>query len=181
MPSDGDKQKLSATGIDIKNVLARLSAQLHTKKILCILETCYCDASDLASTGTIVLTSSGPNELSCESKRYKNSVFTRSLINELGKATDNFASVVERTSQQIANEVQADDGCTQHPQLAGGDASIINSLFNNKVQQKNVSGDKYGVTGATVEVDPSTPGRARVNMPMGVPLDHDVIIAPGAP
>jgi uncharacterized caspase-like protein len=167
MPSDGDKQQLSATGIDIKNVLVGLSSHLRTKKILCILETCYCDASDLASSGAVVITSSGPRELSWESKRHSNGVFTRSLLNALrGPGSDTAASAFAKISQNVNNEIQEDEATTQHPQLAG-DESLINVLFDSGLRN-TVRGDKSGGTGAKVELERGS-------------FKTDTVISPGVP
>jgi hypothetical protein len=131
IPSDGDEQRLSATGIDIKDLLAGLSTRLGTKKILCILETSHCDASDLAANGNFVMTSSGPKENSYNSRRYHNSVFTHSLLGELKpfRGNSTLESVFKNASRKTDNEVQQDFANSQHPQLAGGDASRVNFLL----------------------------------------------------
>jgi hypothetical protein len=131
IPSDGDKLQLRSTGIDIKELLAGLGTRLGTKKILCVLDTSHCDASDLAANGNFVMTSSGPKENSNNSRRYRNSIFTHSLLNELRRfmGSSSLESVFKNVSRQTEREAEQDCAASQHPQLAGGDANSVNFLL----------------------------------------------------
>lgn len=132
---DTNPTKLFTTGLPIKTLADTIRERVHSNRVLVILDACHSggagdskglvrvanvDASQMAQgTGHVVISSSGKNELSWESKKYPNGVFTHTLIEALQKngaqtkLGDAFGYLKDTVQQQVA----AERGVLQTPML----------------------------------------------------------------
>ena len=132
---DTNPSKLFTTGLPIKTLADTIRERVHSNRVLVILDACHSggatdskglvrvanvDASQMAQgTGHVVISSSGKNELSWESKKYPNGVFTHTLIEALQKngaqtkLGDAFGYLKDTVQQQVA----AERGVLQTPML----------------------------------------------------------------
>ena len=110
--------------------------RVHSDRVLVVLDTCHAggasteskgivrqgnaDAASVAQgSGQMVICSSDKNQSSWESKKYANSVFTRSLIDgleERGSAAD-VANLFEVVKDKVQQEVVQERGVMQTPVL----------------------------------------------------------------
>lgn len=97
---DSDPDDLYTTGIEMDKILESVDARVLSKRVLLVLDACHSgvvspgakgllraknfDAEKLPlGSGQLVITSSAPDQLSWESKRYENGIFTRKLLEGL--------------------------------------------------------------------------------------------------
>src|SRR5262249_30650914 len=98
---DANEDRLSATSINLTELLPKIKERTNCDRIVLILDACNSgaastavaskglyrtnnfDPDSLAGTGQIVITSSSAEQRSWESKRYQNGVFTHNLIETL--------------------------------------------------------------------------------------------------
>lgn len=128
--------QLFSTSLPMQKLLRLVRNKLKKQRTFIVLDTCYSGglgAPDGASCANadpdlmvnsnlqLLVSSSDANERSWESKRYKNSVFTRQLIDELQQQMHylDFHDVFGRVQQRVEAEVAADWGSKQTPRLAG--------------------------------------------------------------
>jgi uncharacterized caspase-like protein len=132
---DTKKDSLYSTGIEMQELTRILrertpkaNADKEGARVCILMDACHSGggadgAKDAESTnidakkidvgrGQLVISSSSANERSWESKRYKNGVFTKNLMDALRKNTGvlDAASAVEKS---VSDEVQQDDATTQ--------------------------------------------------------------------
>lgn len=135
---DTQVDKLFATGIEMKQLLRTIKERVHTNRIVLLMDTCYSgagvegghkglvrtnvDTQEIAQgIGSLVISSSSPNQRSWESDQLKNSYFTKYLIDALkseggkGSIDQAFASMKDR----VQSEVLRDKGEMQTPIMAG--------------------------------------------------------------
>ncbi len=133
---DSDPEDLFTTGIEMDKILESIQSRVLSERVLLILDACHSgavsenskglgrpgnfDAELLAQgSGQAVICSSEPTQQSWESKRYKNGIFTRKLLDALrlkGKQTtlnDAFPYI----ESSVSAEVQEDYGSRQSPSL----------------------------------------------------------------
>lgn len=132
---DTNPEKLFTTGIPLQRLADTIKERVHSKRVLVILDTCFSgsaggtkslyrsgnvDANAIAlGTGHVVICSSSKSEVSWESKKYKNGVFTRTLMDALLAKGENtklgeaFAQLKDRVEEQVA----AERGVVQTPVL----------------------------------------------------------------
>lgn len=132
---DSDPEDLFATGIQMKRVLDVADTRTSADRVLIVLDACHSgslkpgakglsrevgnfDSTALAQgTGQLIICSSQPTEQSWESRRYKNGVFTRQLIDCMknnGKPKELADSFTE-LKEKVAAEVKEDRQATQMP------------------------------------------------------------------
>ena len=136
---DTRPNKLFATGIEMQRVLRTIKERVHTNRVLLVLDTCYSGAGALGGagkgmfrsnvdsarvaqgTGSLVISSSSPDQRSWESDSLKNSYFTRYLINGLRTAgnTVPLETVFSQMKQEVQNTVLREKGEMQTPVIAG--------------------------------------------------------------
>jgi len=139
---DTKKDRLFTTAIPMQQICSLLCQRLKGRKHIVVLDTCYSGAASLSPfleqdtkerhenidptmlvTGAqqLVLSSSSPKELSWESKRYQNGVFTHNLMSMLSQhiRSRSLQNEFEGLIQAVQSEVQKDDGVTQVPCCAG--------------------------------------------------------------
>lgn len=133
---DTNKNSLAATGIPMQWLTSIVSEQVHSDRIILILDVCHSGAAGQGQKGLsraggidpsalsigkgqMVLCSSLANQVSWESKNYENSVFTRCLIEAL-QSKEGQSSMLEaykRLRILVEAEVLRDRGDIQTPLL----------------------------------------------------------------
>jgi len=133
---DTNPQKLFTTAIPIRRLAETIKERVHSDRVLIFLDACHSgaasesgkglfrsnvDALQLAQgTGQMVVCSSAKNEVSWESKKYANGVFTKTLIDALQKngtgtkIGDAFSYLKDEVQRQVVQE----RGVLQTPVLA---------------------------------------------------------------
>lgn len=134
---DTQLRKLFATGLEMRQLLRIIKERVHTNRILLVLDTCYSgaggeshkglsrtnvDSSALAQgIGSLVISSSSPNQRSWESDELRNSYFTRYLIDSLKQAAP--GTTIDVAFNSMKNRVQQnvlkDKGEVQTPIMSG--------------------------------------------------------------
>ncbi len=131
---DTPKTLLYADGIEMQKLLDQLQDRTHADRVLIVLDACHSGGADpnaralgdnsaamdinsvSIGRGNIILSSSQPDELSWESKRYQNGVFTKQLINSLSK-DPGVLSAFEKVKDVVADEVLQTFGQHQTPRV----------------------------------------------------------------
>lgn len=134
---DSDPDDLYVSGIEMKKIIESISDRVFTNRVLLVLDACHSgaikpDAKGLKRTanfnaeelaqgsGQLVICSSLPDEQSWESRRFKNGVFTKRLLEGL-KTNGTYTKLgeaFERVRGSVQNEVREDrKGARQTPVL----------------------------------------------------------------
>ncbi len=130
---DTKKTRLHADGIEMQSLLEELNKRTGADRILIVLDACHSGAADPSARdidfhsamdidqfsvgrGNIILSSSQPDERSWESKRYRNGVFTKNLIDSLSKNPKIIASFDE-LKNSVLDEVHQEFGERQTPRI----------------------------------------------------------------
>lgn len=133
---DTQGDDLFSTALEMQSLINVVKNRIISRRILLILDCCFAgntkarafgkignfDASEIAQgTGQVVLCSSAPNQMSCESVRYENGVFTRQLIEGLRSqgVKTTIDDAFRYTRNAVANEVREDAGLSQTPVMNG--------------------------------------------------------------
>jgi len=135
---DTQLRKLFATGLEMRQLLQIIKERVHTNRILLVLDTCYSgagaesghkglvrtnvDSQELAQgIGSLVISSSLPNERAWESDNLHNSYFTRFLIDSLKENPD--SKTIDKAFETMKSKVQStvlrEKGELQTPVMAG--------------------------------------------------------------
>ena len=130
-----DPDSLFATGLPLQELAAAIKRRVHARRVVLIIDACHSGAANPAKgltrvgnfdskslalgTGQLVICSSAPNEVSWESKRYQNGVFTHQLIEGLrsGGAKATLGSAFQKMKASVIDEVLADRKELQTPVL----------------------------------------------------------------
>jgi hypothetical protein len=129
-----DPQRLYATGLAVQDLAFALKSRVHAKRSVLIMDACHSGAADAAKglkrdgnvnleafpigTGQMVICSSKPDQVSWESKRYDNGVFTAQLLKALRTNSKNSLGDAFKTMQDnVESEVLKDRGHVQTPVL----------------------------------------------------------------
>jgi tetratricopeptide (TPR) repeat protein len=133
---DTRPNKLFSTGIEMRQLLRNIKERVHTNRVLLVMDTCYSgagaighkgltrtnvDSESLAQgIGSLVISSSSPEQRSWESDSLKNSYFTRYFIDSL-KETGGapVETVFNSMKAKVQNTVLREKGEMQTPVLAG--------------------------------------------------------------
>lgn len=134
---DSDPDDLYSTGIDMQEILGIIKHRVASDRVLLVLDACHSGGVDpnakgmmrvgnfdtnslVEGSGKMVICSSAPEEQSWESKRYRNGVFTRHLLDGLrtnGSRTS-LSDAFKNAQDKISDEVKQDHpGVTQTPVL----------------------------------------------------------------
>ncbi len=128
-----DRDQLYATGIPMNEFAQMIQQRVHTDRVVLILDACHSGAAKTSEKGLIrhhnfntesiplgsgqlVICSSAPDQVSWESKRYANGVFTHHLIDSLRK-NPKLNDSYNYLKTQVQTEVLADRGELQIPAL----------------------------------------------------------------
>ncbi|MBI5173992.1 MAG: caspase family protein [Candidatus Melainabacteria bacterium] len=133
---DSDPDDLFASGIEMQRVLDATNKRVLTDRVLLILDACHSgalkpgakgmkraanfDAEALAQgSGQMVICSSSTDEQSFESRRYKNGVFTKHLIDSMrgGGKPKELAAAFSELKEKVSTEVLEDRQMRQTPVL----------------------------------------------------------------
>ncbi|MCA9816618.1 MAG: caspase family protein [Cyanobacteriota/Melainabacteria group bacterium] len=134
---DSEPDELFTTGIEMKRLLESLKGRVKSNRILLILDACHSgtlnpNAKGLKRVanfdvnaigqgeGQMVICSSMPDEQSWESRRYKNGVFTRQLLDALrsNKEDSGIKEAFSSVKDSVQKEVKQDRlGAEQTPVL----------------------------------------------------------------
>lgn len=135
---DTQKKKLFATGIEMQQLLRTIKERVHSDRLLLVMDTCYsgagaekgdkglyrtnADGKAIAQgTGSMVITSSSPDQKAWESDDLRNSYFTKYLIDALKEKSGN--ATIDEAFAAMAGKVQQavlkDKGALQTPLIAG--------------------------------------------------------------
>ncbi len=136
--SDSRVNKLFATGIEMRQLLRTVKERVHTNRVLLVLDTCYSGAGTEGSqkglfrrnvdpevlansTGSVVISSSSPDQQSWEGDEIKNSYFTKYLIDSLRDPSysNDLERAFNRMKDQVAAAVLKDKGAIQTPIIGG--------------------------------------------------------------
>ncbi|HEY9714023.1 MAG TPA: caspase family protein, partial [Chroococcales cyanobacterium] len=128
-----DPESLYATGLPMQELTSAIKDRIHSDRIVVILDACHSgsaratkdltlasnfDAESIAAgVGQMVICSSKPNQVSFESKRKQNGVFTEQLLAGLrskGEKT-NMKDAFGKMKEGVESEVLADRGELQTP------------------------------------------------------------------
>lgn len=132
---DSDPDDLYSTGIDMQEVLSIIKHRVQSDRVVLILDACHSGGVDpnakgimrvgnfsadalLEGSGKMVICSSEPEEQSWESKRYRNGVFTRNLLDGLraNGGTTSMSDAFKTAQEKIQDEVRQDHpGASQNP------------------------------------------------------------------
>ncbi len=132
---DTDPNSLYATGLPLQDLAAAIKQRVHAERVVLIVDACHSGAANpakglvrignfdseslLSGTGQLVICSSEPNQVSWESRRYPNGVFTRKLIEALrgkdGKIS--LGDAFQQMKDSVLSEVLKDRGELQTPVL----------------------------------------------------------------
>lgn len=136
---DTDKNRLYSTGLAMQDLARIIKGRVHSDRILILLDACHSGAVTVAGekgmtrtgnisaedvaqgTGQMVICSSDTSEVSWESKRYENSVFTHCLIESMkknGKQTK-LGEAFTQLKEDVETEVRRDRGAQQMPVIKG--------------------------------------------------------------
>ena len=132
---DTDKNSLFGTGIAMEDLTKMIKARVHADRTVLVLDACHSGAANVAKglvrqanfdansiaqgSGQLVICSSQPDQVSWESKRYQNGVFTHQLLEALRKApTTKLGDAINTMQEEVSREVQMDrNGEQQQPVL----------------------------------------------------------------
>lgn len=144
---DTKKTNLFASGIEMQALTDLLADRVGANRVLIVLDACHSGGATSDGSkgmedyslemekislgkGQLVISSSSKDQLSWESKRYPNGIFTRKLIEALQKrgAATPLSEAFEAIERTVADEVQQDEGQGQTPQLKS-DTWVGNELL----------------------------------------------------
>lgn len=144
-----DPKSLYSTGLSLDELSSAIKHRIKAKRVVLIVDACHSASMDIASkgitrqgnvdskalvagTGQLVICSSAPSEVSWESERYKNGVFTRQLIEALrvnsGKVP--LKQAFETLKKSVVEEVLYDRKELQTPVFSSkwsGDELILST------------------------------------------------------
>lgn len=133
---DSQVDSLYASGLPMQDLTRIIKGRVHSDRVVLVLDACHSgavdpgakglvrqgnlDANEVAQgTGQLVISSSQPSQVSWESKKYQNSVFTRCLIESLrskGSATT-LGEAFNNMKDRVQEEVLRERGVLQTPVL----------------------------------------------------------------
>ncbi len=134
---DTQVTKMFATGIEMRQLIRIIKERVHTNRIMVVMDTCYSGAGAIGEShkgltrtninptalaqgsGSVVLSSSAPDQRAWESENFKNSYFTHYLIDAL-KAPGNHSIDQDFNvmKQKVQGDVLRDKGEMQTPVMA---------------------------------------------------------------
>ncbi len=146
---DSDPNHPYATGIRLQDLSAEVTKRTGCERVVLLLDACHSgaatagakgmqrtvsnfDLEKLAGVGQLIISSSQKDEVSWESKRYPNSVFTHNLIEALKSkgAQTRLADAYSNLKQSVEQEVRFDRLASQTPVMISkwdGDAVSISA------------------------------------------------------
>ena len=129
---DTNKESLISTGIPMQWLSKMVKEQVHAKRVVLILDVCHGAAAAGSKgmnktslspenleigEGQMVISSSGKDQISWESKNYANSVFTKNLIESLSREAKPLPEAFSSLKDNVQREVLRDRASLQTPVL----------------------------------------------------------------
>lgn len=134
---DSQLRRLFATGLEMRQLFRIVKERVHTNRLLLVLDTCYSgagaeshkglmrtnvDSQGLAQgIGSLIISSSSPEQKSWESDELRNGYFTKYLIDALKEKPQN--ATIDQAFNNMKQKVQAsvlkDKGEIQTPVMSG--------------------------------------------------------------
>jgi hypothetical protein len=204
MAYDSDPKRPYATGIRLQDLSNEIARRTGCDRLVVLLDACHSGAAvegrkglvrtqsnfnleTITGEGQLVISSSQPDQVSWESKRYDNGVFTRQLIGALqaGGANTTIRDAFEHLKSSVDQEVRFDRKVSQKPMLLSkwkGEAlalcappSVPRNVLPDVPEEKpaaNVN-HRVGVTAVKPVVPVDHRVEATAVKPV-VPVDHSV-------
>lgn len=131
---DTEVDNLYATGLPMQDLTRTIKGRVHSDRIVLVLDACHSGATTVSDskglsrssnvnadevaqgTGQLVISSSMPNQVSWESKKDQNSVFTKYLMEGL-KSKPNLGEAFDYMKNKVQEEVLRERGVLQTPVL----------------------------------------------------------------
>lgn len=131
---DTEVDNLYASGLPMQDLTRIIKGRVHSDRIVLVLDACHSGATTVADskglsrttnvnaddiaqgTGQLVISSSMPNQVSWESKKDQNSVFTKYLMEGL-KSKPNLGEAFDFMKGKVQEEVLRERGVLQTPVL----------------------------------------------------------------
>lgn len=131
---DTEVDNLYASGLPMQDLTRIIKGRVHSDRIVLVLDACHSGATTVADskglsrttnvnaddiaqgTGQLVISSSMPNQVSWESKKDQNSVFTKYLMEGL-KSKPNLGEAFDFMKSKVQEEVLRERGVLQTPVL----------------------------------------------------------------
>ncbi|MBN8661489.1 MAG: caspase family protein [Candidatus Obscuribacter phosphatis] len=133
---DSQVDSLYASGLPMQDLTRIIKGRVHSDRVVLVLDACHSGAAETGGkglfrkgnldadavaqgTGQLVISSSQPSQVSWESKKYQNSVFTRCLIDSLRKNGDatTLGEAFQNLKDKVQEEVLRERGVMQTPVL----------------------------------------------------------------
>ena len=133
---DSQVDSLFSTGLPMQDLTRIIKGRVHSDRVVLVLDACHSGAADAGAkglfrkgnldadevaqgTGQLVISSSSPSQVSWESKKYENSVFTRCLIESLRKngAATTLGEAFQNMKDTVQEQVLRERGVMQTPVL----------------------------------------------------------------
>ncbi|GEM_PF-920097 len=132
-----DKNKLYATGVAMQELVKQVKDRVHSDRVVLMMDACHSGAAETAGakglfrikgynaeelaqgSGQLVICSSDPTQVSWESNRYENGVFTHYLLEGLKKngGSTKLGDAFQHMHDKVQEEVLRDRGELQTPLL----------------------------------------------------------------
>lgn len=176
---DSDPMKLFSSAIRLDDLSKTIKRRTGCDRVVLLLDACHSGAADtrdmlapkaknfdinsLAGEGQIIISSSDAEEISWESKRYQNGVFTRNLIDALQSAGQGtkVTQAYQNLKQKVEQEVKTDRNASQTP--------IMKSLWKGTevalcaVPTQPRPAEQSPASASSTTVSPATISPAKVN------------------
>lgn len=162
LASDTDSDDLYSSGIDMQDLGRLLKAKVHSNRVVIFVDTCYssagvsggkglvrsanADAEKLGQdSGQIIIASSLPNQVSWESAKLPNSVFTSCLIDALKSKgeTTTLSDAFNSLKNQVQNTVRQERGEQQTPVMKSPFSETSLSLAAKATDPQPVPADEF--------------------------------------
>ena len=133
---DSNVENLYSSGLAMQDLTRMIKARVHSDRVVMILDACHSgaatpeskgierrsnvNAAEIAQgTGQLVISSSAPDQVSWESKKDANSVFTKYLMEGLASKGDKttLEDAFQFMKDKVQEEVLLERGCLQTPVL----------------------------------------------------------------
>ena len=133
---DSQVDSLFSTGLPMQDLTRIIKGRVHSDRVVLVLDACHSGAADAGAkglfrkgnldadevaqgTGQLVISSSSPSQVSWESKKYENSVFTRCLIESLRKngSATTLGEAFQNMKDTVQEQVLRERGVMQTPVL----------------------------------------------------------------
>ncbi len=189
---DSDPNHTYATGIRLQDLAGEVTKRTGCDRIVVLLDACHSGAAvqggkgllrthnfqleSVTGQGQMVISSSKPEQLSWESKRYDNGVFTRCLIQALEAegAKTSISEAYNKLKSSVEQEVRFDRAVDQSPMILSKWKGTELKLCAPPAEPRQVLSEIPGTELSEVSVTPKT-------QPVPKPITQKVALIPKVP